>query len=141
MHLSGIEHNVVRKQGFEKGIAVTNLTTSCALRQTLARHALVQAASPPLPLLSTMSAPTSFGGAADIPSDSYARRLSTRTLVAVPFYGGAAAVVVAADGKVNVTRPVGSGNSHTLAPAALKFMQLATVVASAQLYFGMVLAK
>jgi len=41
---------------------------------------------------------------------------------------------------VNVTLPSGTGNSHTLAPPELKLMQLATVVAAAESYFGMVSA-
>jgi hypothetical protein len=38
VHLSGVEHRLVRSHGYEKGLALTNKTSTHALQMILRRH-------------------------------------------------------------------------------------------------------
>jgi hypothetical protein len=71
------------------------------------------------------------------PSTAELRR---RSIAVVPFYGGVATVQLdPRSGKVlNETLPAGAGNSHTLATAPLKLLQLSATVASSLRFFGTV---
>ncbi len=66
MHLSGIEHDLVRKFGFQKGIAITNLTSTRVFDEVVNRY-------------------NSFGHSDAVSSLS---PLSDRVVAAIPFYGG-----------------------------------------------------
>jgi len=119
MHISGIEHALVRKFGYAKGLALTNLTTTHAYDVTLARHTKP----------ATQGDPAARG--------PKALELLGRSVAVIPFFGGAASVTTGKDGKVVDTMlPSGAGNSHTLAPTEMKVMQLAAVVLAATSYFG-----
>ena len=73
-HLSGTEHALVRRHGYDKGLALTNVSSTHALEVVLARHAIGE---------------TSGGGGAGGAAGADLRR---RSLVLVPFYGGVASV-------------------------------------------------
>ena len=112
-HLSGTEHALVKKHGYEKGLALTNLTSMRALGAVLARQS------------------------SKITGGSHGEELRRRSIVLIPFYGGVAKVQLDNKGMVAETElPTGAGNSHTLAGLDLKLLQLAAVVASSQAYFG-----
>jgi len=68
MHLSGIEHDLVRKFGFQKGIAITNLTSTRVFDEVLSRY-------------------NNLGRLDAAFSSSYSALLD-RAVAVIPFYGG-----------------------------------------------------
>ena len=136
LHLSGIEHALVRKHGYAKGLALTNRTTATVFDAVLARHQIEEEEEGG----GTREREGKSPGAGLFTRSRRARvELMRRAVGLVPFYGGVAAVDVDGKGRVvNTTLPAGAGNSHTLATTEMKVLQLAAVVASVQSYVGTV---
>eukprot|EP00613_Pedinella_sp_CCMP2098_P052754 CAMPEP_0171890498 /NCGR_PEP_ID=MMETSP0992-20121227/44213_1 /TAXON_ID=483369 /ORGANISM="non described non described, Strain CCMP2098" /LENGTH=201 /DNA_ID=CAMNT_0012517721 /DNA_START=167 /DNA_END=770 /DNA_ORIENTATION=+ len=116
VHLSGIEHNLVRSLGFEKGIAQTNRTSHRVLQDVLSRPN----SSPLEQPQNDLATSTTEGGhdrvgvsKTDFKADGgFASELARRTVAVVPFYGGAAKVTKSR-GKsgletMNATLPAGA---------------------------------
>lgn len=133
VHLSGIEHGLVRRFGFEKGLAMTQVISKQAFAEV--RDAAEIAAKADA---SDDHAERTDGGKKSEYSDDRAalRDLARRTVAVVPFFSGGAVVNVTKDAAghehLEHVSTVGSGgaNTHTLAPASLKYLQLSIVVSS-----------
>jgi len=119
LHLSGIEHQLVRRNGYGKGIASMERLSYAVLaeqgRVALAAH-----------------------GSGGAPGPHNAKPLG-RYVTLIPFYGGQGfkpANSSAANFKPEYEAKV--GNSHTLASPTLKLVQLASVVCSCLQHTGAV---
>ena len=121
MHLSGIEHAFVRRQGYSKGLAMTQKISDMAFTEVIDAGHLAKRRSP--------SSDLDF---------------AERTVAVVPFFSGSALVNVTKDARGHEhlehisTRGSGGANTHTLAPRELKYFQLAIVVASIAEYINVI---
>ena len=112
LHLSGIEHQLMRRTGLQKAMASMSLISTATLKATVEhfRHSRHRGAP-----------------------------RHRRVVTVIPFYGkqgflGLANATSTSPGKATYLR--GVGNSHTMASPEMKLMQLMSVAVSAQELFG-----
>ncbi len=125
----GLEHAYVRKHGYEKGLALTEAVSVQAFSEIMDASRLDNNNNGTTTTMTTTTAEGEF---------------SASTVAAIPFFSGGAVVNVTHDSSghehlVHVgTAGSGGANTHTLAPAQLKYYQLAAVVASVAEYIRFV---
>mmetsp|Transcript_18439 Transcript_18439/g.24017 ORF Transcript_18439/g.24017 Transcript_18439/m.24017 type:complete len:371 (-) Transcript_18439:362-1474(-) len=116
LHMSGVEHQLVRRMGYEKGLAMMNKYS----------ESLFEAQG------KKMSISIGNGNGNKKPLEHY--------VSLIPFYGGQGfrAFNKTHHGQIKPDYVAKVGNSHTLASPALKLTQLSTVICSNVQYVGAV---